>query len=646
MDLADRVRAARGGDLDAFTALVRQYEDVARAIAVARVGDAVVAEEVAQEAFLDAWRLLPTLREPRAFGAWLRRIAAKQADRVTRRKRREVAAFDPERATAPGPGPEGTAARTQVRDSVRLALAALPERQREVLSLYYLSARSLAEIADIMEIEVGTAKKRLHDARKRMRQDLEDAMRDMFQRPLGTELPTSIKAFLAARTGQADVLAELLERRPELLEAREVADPDLVPRAYAPGGGETTLLHHAVIHGQLDAVRLLLDRGADLEAPTRGGETALHIAVLLGHHDVAELLVARGARVDAALWHGGTAVHVARRRGDRRAEALLVAAGADLDRPNRFGRSARDWTVVTPRGTPGAHGGRVLDARGRSLDGRGPVAELPEPLPAPVRPELRETGIKAVDLLAPLRRGGLHRLYAGPGVGKVVLIGELGWSCGGVVVAGFHDRVWEVRDFEHVLREFGLFAHSTVLMGSDSSDADALVRTATGIAGRGLVVADDRLVDAFRRQRSAATVVAFAPHAHPELPVQPGAVDGTLVLDPELAARRLYPAVDPVHSRALWRPDDALVAEARAALLAWRRGASGGAGERVERFLTQPFTGAEPFNGRPGAWVSLADARADVRAVLDGAADELAPTALSFVGRLSDAGSWGTDALL
>ena len=83
---AQLVAAARR-DPRAFGPLVARYQDFALAFAYARTGDREVAREVAQEAFLEAWGQLSRLQADAAFGAWLRRILIKRADRVTRRHR-------------------------------------------------------------------------------------------------------------------------------------------------------------------------------------------------------------------------------------------------------------------------------------------------------------------------------------------------------------------------------------------------------------------------------------------------------------------------------------------------------------------------------------------------------------------------------
>src|SRR5262249_11109545 len=84
------VRAAQAGDDLAFSELVRAYQDIAVAYATSILKDYHLAEDAAQEAFVEAYRELTALREPAAFAAWFRSIIFKHCDRMTRRKRRPV----------------------------------------------------------------------------------------------------------------------------------------------------------------------------------------------------------------------------------------------------------------------------------------------------------------------------------------------------------------------------------------------------------------------------------------------------------------------------------------------------------------------------------------------------------------------------
>lgn len=630
----DTVRAAAAGDLDAFTRLVERYASLAAAVALARTGRPQIAEEVAQEAFLEAWRSLPSLRDPAAFPAWLRRVVVKHADRVTRRKRHDTSSLE-RVVAASGADPEADAAAAAERRGVLRALAELPPHQREVCALFYLSDRSQAEIADLLGLSIAATKKRLHDARRRLHPILEDPVTWS-----PAALPRTVRAFVAARIGRLDVLEEALEADPELIMARATLDPEALQTRYVPPGAGMTLLHEAVSYGQAEIAGALLDRGAALEATTTGGQTPLLLAVEQDHPGLVALLLARGADPDATMWHGGTALHIAARRRRRALADQLLAAGADPQRRDAFGRIPGDWAQLAGPGEADAPRGRVVDASGRGLDGQ-PALPIPDRSPAAPDRRVCETRIKALDVLAPLTRGGVHRLVAGAGVGKIVLIGELARNLGPTVVVGLLDRTWDVRDFEAVLRELGAWDGAVVVLGTGETDHAELARTSLALAelAGGWVVADERLLSALADAGPGVPVVAFGPHVLPDPLPDPGEVVAQWVLDPRRAARREYPALDPQRSSS-----SADLSPRHAELLSAAHAALDAGGERAAQllaWLTQPFACAEGLNGRPGVQVSLADALDDLEALLGGAADAIAVDQLRYLGTL-DSAPWPT----
>ena len=84
---SELVRLGQAGDAEAFAELVRVYQDLAVAYATSILGDYHLAEDAAQDSFVEAYRSLTALREPAAFGAWFRRVVFKHCDRLMRRKR-------------------------------------------------------------------------------------------------------------------------------------------------------------------------------------------------------------------------------------------------------------------------------------------------------------------------------------------------------------------------------------------------------------------------------------------------------------------------------------------------------------------------------------------------------------------------------
>jgi RNA polymerase sigma-70 factor (ECF subfamily) len=162
--LVDR---ARSGDLDAFESIVRARMDAVYRLTAAILDDEADARDAAQETFVAAWRELPNLRDPERFDAWLQRVAV-NASRMTlrargRRRVREIPSSQVV-ALASRPAadhsPDADAARLDV------ALRRLDVDQRAILVLHHLEGRPLAEIADVLDIPVGTAKSRLFHARR------------------------------------------------------------------------------------------------------------------------------------------------------------------------------------------------------------------------------------------------------------------------------------------------------------------------------------------------------------------------------------------------------------------------------------------------------------------------------------------------
>ena len=93
-DLTAIIEKSVGGDLHAFGILIERFQDMAVGYAYSLLGDFQLAEDAAQEAFLDTYRNIGQLREPRAFSSWFRRIVFKHCDRVTRTFKRVLVPLD------------------------------------------------------------------------------------------------------------------------------------------------------------------------------------------------------------------------------------------------------------------------------------------------------------------------------------------------------------------------------------------------------------------------------------------------------------------------------------------------------------------------------------------------------------------------
>jgi len=168
------VDQAASGDRAAFEVLYRRHRDRVYGL-VWRLagGDAGLAEDLLQEAFVRAWQKIDGFRGDSRFGTWLHRLSANVAlsDRRLRLRRvsREVALEDGVERTVSG---ERDVRAAQQLD-LEHAIAGLPERARSVLVLYDIEGYSHAEIAEIAGMAVGSSKAQLHRARQLVREELD-----------------------------------------------------------------------------------------------------------------------------------------------------------------------------------------------------------------------------------------------------------------------------------------------------------------------------------------------------------------------------------------------------------------------------------------------------------------------------------------
>ena len=176
-ELKELVSRSAAGDVEAFALLVRRFQHMACGYAYSVLGDFHLAEDAAQEAFVDAYRLLGDLREPEAFPGWFRRIVFKHCDRMTRRRRPHVFLDAVAEPLAGGASPAEAVERREVREAIGI----LPEAQRQVVALFYIRRHSQPEIAAFLEVPLTTVKKRLVDARKKLRERMLDMVSETLQ---------------------------------------------------------------------------------------------------------------------------------------------------------------------------------------------------------------------------------------------------------------------------------------------------------------------------------------------------------------------------------------------------------------------------------------------------------------------------------
>jgi len=323
--------------------------------------------------------------------------------------------------------------------------------------------------------------------------------------------------------------------------------------------------------------------------------------------------------------------------------------------------------------------GRMIDASGRPLDGRGALhnvhsaGQAQQPI-ASTATALWETGIKVLDVYAPLARGSTVALLASPGIGLMVLVHELIYRLaaqqgGCAVMTKLDHQRSTLQELAGQLRESGVDQHTALVVGgSDASPAElrevlqtALVAAEEFVArGRDvLLVVDDGLaipetVDLLTgrarvaRQGSMTVLLCFWQHTGPEPMVAPEVspllrdAQTQLVLSRELARQAVWPAIDALQSRSTFLDPTQIPAEqlkvveaARALLRSGAQSAVAVEQERAQKLLlfqAQPFFVAEPFTARPAEFVSREAGARAFREILEGAYDETPSEALRFIG--------------
>ena len=164
------IARARQGDLRAFEEIVRLYERRVYGVALRIVRAHDVADDVAQEAFVRAWRSLDRFELGRPFGPWVCRIAANLAVNHVRSPRAREEGLPEGHAETRGadPGPLAAVLDAEAKRVLDDAVAGLPAEQRAVFVLRAVEEMSYAEIADALGISPGTVMSRLFRARERL----------------------------------------------------------------------------------------------------------------------------------------------------------------------------------------------------------------------------------------------------------------------------------------------------------------------------------------------------------------------------------------------------------------------------------------------------------------------------------------------
>lgn len=168
------VNQAQSGDRNAFSELVRAHARGVFNVVYRMCGDALVAEDAAQETFIRAWQSLPSFRPQMPLRNWLYRIAFNAGMDMLRKEKR-ILPDDIEdlHLTDGGPGPEALVSQHERTAMVQKAILSLPDASRAVLVLREYEGLSYQEISSTLDIPVGTVMSRLNYARNLLKTKLE-----------------------------------------------------------------------------------------------------------------------------------------------------------------------------------------------------------------------------------------------------------------------------------------------------------------------------------------------------------------------------------------------------------------------------------------------------------------------------------------
>lgn len=172
------IAQAQSGNEDAFHAIYRRYGRPIASFLYHHVNNRALAEELAQETFVRAYRNLNFLKDEARLSTWLFGIArnvAREASRKNLKDERNITLDEPEslRLKAGGRNPDGAMLDRELNQTIKQALAGLDEDKRIVFSLKIFEERSYEEISAITGHSIGKLKTDLHRARAEMRKKLE-----------------------------------------------------------------------------------------------------------------------------------------------------------------------------------------------------------------------------------------------------------------------------------------------------------------------------------------------------------------------------------------------------------------------------------------------------------------------------------------
>lgn len=167
---------------EAFAHIIRHYKNIVFGVALSRIGNFHDAEDVAQNVFIEAFERLEILKDPNRLGAWLRSITIHRSINHVQRKPPVVNMEHMDDLMGKNTTPHGELEQKDLRNQVMSAISRLSKKQQETVTLFYISGYSQQEIADIQEVPLGTIKRRLHDARNKLKTEMLKVVEDTLKK--------------------------------------------------------------------------------------------------------------------------------------------------------------------------------------------------------------------------------------------------------------------------------------------------------------------------------------------------------------------------------------------------------------------------------------------------------------------------------
>ena len=330
---AELVQAARTGDAEAFGHLVRRYQGLIYGLAYHHVGNFADAQDIAQEAFVKAFRGIDRLQQPERFASWLKAIATNECKMALRGSRQTVPLEQVELSPSYASLAEQSWKRQQHQADIRRAVDSLPERSRLTVTLHYLSGLSHSEIGEFLDMPANAVAQQLHRARRQLKQVLMETIEEGYTM---NRLPEGFTEAVLARLTLYPIKQGVF--------------------MTADGGGDTRGIIVAVGEGSEKAYITLWMRSDDLgdvclgTSPARTSETpkgraldsALQVLEAFGiklEQVVLRLVDGRKCRAAAQFSQGDTQVSVDMRPSDAmglavRVQAVICAEDAVAQRGN------------------------------------------------------------------------------------------------------------------------------------------------------------------------------------------------------------------------------------------------------------------------------------------------------------------------